>query len=79
MKLAAESEENARKLKKLTADQSGQPQVEDPYPDLHEAIVTLASAGAGADRRCRTEVLNACHSLDDLRAALLKERCILSQ
>ena len=72
MKLAAESEKNAKKLKKFTRDQAGQPPVEDIYPDFHEAIVALASAEAGADRRCRTEVLNACHRLDDLRAALLK-------
>ena len=53
MKLAAESEENAKKLKKFTSDQPGGPPVEDSYPDLHE--VALTSAGAGADRRCRTE------------------------
>ena len=70
MKLAAESEKNAKKLKKFTRDQPGRPPVEDTYPDLHEAIVALASAGAGADRRRRTEALNACHSLDDLRGEL---------
>ena len=79
MKLAAESEQNAKKLKKFTRDQLGRPPVEDTYPDLHEVIVALASAGAGADRRCRTETLNACHSLDVLRAALLKEGYILSR
>ena len=79
MKLAAESEENAKKLKKFIRDQPGQPPVEDTYPDMHEAIVALASAGAGVDRRRRTEVLNACHSLGDLRAALLKEGFILSR
>ena len=79
MKLATESEQNAKKLKKVTRDQLGRPPVEDTYPDLHEVIVALASAGAGADRRRRTEVLNACHSLDDLRAALLKEGYILSR
>ena len=79
MKLAAESEENAKKLMKFIRDQPGQPPVEDTYPDLHEAIVALASAAAGVDRRRRTEVLNACHSLDDLRAVLLKEGFILSR
>ena len=59
MKLAPESEENAKKLKKFTRDQPGRPPVEDRYPDFHEAIVALASAGAGVDRRRRTEVLNA--------------------
>ena len=58
-KLPAESEENTKKLKKFTPDQPGWPPVEDTYPDLHEAIVALASAGAGADRCRRTEVLNA--------------------
>ena len=55
MKVAAESEENAKKLKKFTSDQRGGPPVEDSYPDLHEAIVALTSAGAGSDRRRRTE------------------------
>ena len=38
IKLAAESEEKAMKLKKFTRDQPGWPPVEDTYPDLHEAI-----------------------------------------
>ena len=79
MKLAAESEANVKKLKIFTRDQPARSPVEDIYPDLYEAIVALASAGAGADRRCRTEVLNAFHSLDDLRAALLKKGYILSR
>ena len=79
MKLAAESEENAKKLKKFTRDQPGRPPFEDTYPDLHEAIVALVSAAAGADRHCRTEVLNAYHTLDDLRAALLKEGYFFSR
>ena len=78
MKLAAESEKNAKKLKKFIHDQRGRPPVEDTYPDLHEAMVALASAGVGADRHRRTEVLNACHSLGDLRATLLEEGYILS-
>ena len=49
------------------------------YPDLNQAIVELATAGAGADRRCRTDVLNVCKTLDDLRAGLLKEGYILSR
>ena len=65
MKLAAESEKNAKKLKKFIHDQPGQPPVEDTYPDLHEAIVALAYARPRVDRHRRTEVLNACHSLDD--------------
>ena len=49
------------------------------YPDLHQATVELATAGAVANRRRRTDILNACKSLDDLRAGLLKEGNILSQ
>ena len=36
-------------------------------------------AGAVANRRHRTDILNACKSLDNLRAGLLKEGNILSQ
>ena len=49
------------------------------YPDLHLAIVELATGGAGADRRRRTDVLNTCKTLDDLRPGLLKEGYILSR
>ena len=71
MKLAAESEVNAKELKKFTRDQPGRPPVEDTHPDLHEAIVALASAGAGADRPRRTQVLNACHSVTVLVTSTL--------
>ena len=47
-------------------------------PDLHEAIVELATTAAGADRKRCTDVLNAYKTLDDLRAGLLKEGYILS-
>ena len=49
------------------------------YPDLHQAIVELATAGAGADRQCGTDVLNSCKALDELCARLLKEGYILSR
>ena len=38
----------------------------------------MATAGAGADFRMRTDVLNACKTLDDLHAGLLKEGYVLS-
>ena len=48
-------------------------------PISHQAIVELATAGAGADRQRCTDVLNAYKTLDDLRAGLLKEGYILSR
>ena len=52
----------------------GRPPLEDTYPLLHDTIVSLATARAGADSGRRTEMLNSCNkTLDDLRAALLKE------
>ena len=41
--------------------------------------MALATAGAGADFRRRTDVLNACKSLDELHASLLAEGYILSR
>ena len=73
VQLASENESNAAKLRKFTSAASGRPPLESAYPDLHEAIVQLVTAGAGADMRRRTDVLNTCKTLDDLRAALLKE------
>ena len=49
------------------------------YPDLHQAIVELATAGAGADKQHHTDVLNAFKTLDDLRTGLIKEGYILSR
>ena len=48
------------------------------YLNLHQAIVQLATTGAGAYGRHRTDVLNTCKSLDDLCAGLVKEGYILS-
>ena len=48
------------------------------YLNLHQAIVQLATTGAGAYRRHRTDVLNTCKSLDDLCVGLVKEGYILS-
>ena len=77
--IAAESEENAAKLKSFTREKPGRPPVEDTYPDLHNVIVQIATATAGADGKRRTDILEACHTLDDLRAALRKEGYVLSR
>ena len=71
--LAAESEANATKLKSVMREGPGRPPLEDSYVDLHRAIVTIAGGLAGADGKRRTDILDGCQSLDDLRAALLKE------
>ena len=76
--LASQSITNASKLRKFMHSSAVRPPLEDTYPQLHEAIVQLATTGAGADSRRRTDVLNACKTLDDLRAALLKEGYTLS-
>ena len=44
-------------LSKEGHDKSGRPALEDSYPDLQKAIVAIATAGAGADSRRRTENL----------------------
>ena len=36
-------------LSKESHDKPGRPALEDSYPDLHKAIVPIATAGAGAD------------------------------
>ena len=50
--------------------------MEDTYPDLHKVIVALATATAGADSRRRTDILDSCQTLDDLRAALLSRSAL---
>ena len=64
--IAAESEENAAKLKSFTREKPSRPPVEDTYPDLHNVIVQIATATAGADGKRRTDILEACHTLDYL-------------
>ena len=44
--IAAESEENAAKLKSFTHEKPGRPSVEDTYPDLHNVIVQIATASS---------------------------------
>ena len=77
--MASESEAAAEKLKSVTRDGPGRPPIEDSFPQLHETIVKIASSLAGADGKRRTDILEACHTLDDLRAALLKEGYNLSR
>ena len=79
MQFVGQNESNAAKVPKFTHSSPGQLPLEDMYPDLHQVIVKLAKAGAGADRQRHTDVLNACKTLDDLRAGLLKEDFILSR
>ena len=79
MQFAGQNELNAAKLREFTHSSQGQLPLEDMYPDLHQVIVELATAGAGTDRQRRTDFLNACKTLDDLRAGLLKEGYILSR
>ena len=68
-----QSTSNASKLRKFTQASSGRPPLEDVYPQLHQAIVELATAGTGADFRRRADVLNECKTLYDLHAGLLKK------
>ena len=50
-----------------------------PLNDLGKTIVDLGTAGAGADSRRYTDVLNACKTLDNfLRAVLFKEGYVSS-
>ena len=71
--MASESGAAAEKLKSITRDGPGRPPIEDSFPQLHKTIAKIASSLAGADGKRRTDILEACHTLDDLRAALLKE------
>jgi hypothetical protein len=77
--LSKESQGSANKLKRVMNERKGRPPLEDCYPDLHKAIVAIVSAGAGADSRRRTDVLNACLTIDDLRDALSKDGYELSR
>ena len=64
--------ENAANLKPFISEKSGRPPLEDTYTDLFQATVQDATATAGADGKRRTDILDACHTLDELRAVLLK-------
>ena len=77
--LPKESHENSKGLRKFMHDKQGIPALEDSHPDLHKAIVAITTAGAGADSRRRTENLNVCLTLDDLRDYLIKDGYELSR
>ena len=77
--LSKESHENNQRLKQFTHNRLGSPALEDSYPNLHKAIVAIATAGAGADPRRRTENLNACLTLDNLQDCLMKDGYELSR
>ena len=77
--MASESEAAAEKLKSLTRDGPGRPPIKHSFPQLHETIVKIASSLAGADDKRRPDIFEACHTLDDLCAALLKEGYNLSR
>ena len=70
--LASQSEEAeaSNKLRKFTHDAPGRPPLEDTFPTLREAIIQIATAGAGADGRRRNNILQSCESLDGMNAAL---------
>lgn len=69
----------AAKLRKNNREQPGRPSLETDQPFLHEVILRLASAGAAADGRRRTEEIQACRTLDDLNEQLKKEGFELSR
>ena len=60
-------------------DKWGRPALEDSDPDLHKAIIAIATTGAGADSWWYTENLNACLTLDYLQDCLIKDGYELSR
>jgi hypothetical protein len=77
--VSEEHPEVAVKLRKFNREQSGRPTLETDQPFLHACILRLASHGAAADDRRRTEMINSCRTLDDLANALKNEGFILSR
>ena len=71
--LSKESHENNKPLKQFTHNRPGRPVLGGSYSNLHKAIVAIATAGAGAESLRRTENLNVCLTLDDLRDGLMKD------
>ena len=71
--LSKQSHENNKRLKQFTHNRPGKPALEVHCLNLHKAIVAIATAGAGANSGRRTENLDACVTLDDLRDCLIKD------
>lgn len=69
----------APKLKKFTRNKVGKPAITEDQPDLLDAIITIASIGAAASDRRRSEELRSCKSLDDLQKALVAQGFNLSR
>ena len=66
-------------VKKFNRGQRGRPTLETEQSELHSTIISLVTNGAGADRRRRTDILNACLTLDDLVFELKKFNINLSR
>jgi hypothetical protein len=67
------------KIRKFVRAKKGRPALEEDQSDLHSTIIQLVTRGAGADKRRRTEILNACLTLDDLVGELRKMNFTLSR
>ena len=67
------------KLRKFTRDKVGKPAITVDQPDLLDAIVRIASIGAAASDRRRSEELRSCKTLDDLQKSLVAQGYSLSR
>ena len=67
------------KLSKFNREKNGRPAVIEDQPDLLNAIVNIASIGADASDRRRSQELRSCKTLDDLNKSLLKLGYCLSR
>ena len=71
--------EVGQQLAKFNRQEAGRPRIETDQKGLLDAIVSIASYGAAADDRRRTEMLKSCKSLDDLQSELLNNGFHLSR
>ena len=67
------------KLRKFTRDKVGKPALTEDQPDLLDTIVSIASIGAAASDRRRSEELRSSKSLDDLQKTLVTQGYSLSR
>ena len=75
-----EEQPNLRpKLRQFTRDTRGRPAITDDSPDLLEAIIDIASIGAAASDRRRSQEMRSCKTLDDLHKTLSKQGYHLSR